>query len=87
MEAEILEVIRGLKNGKVADLQWATSEQLKLLPATGLRCIAGLLTNILIEGEVPSSMKAGYKLPLLKPGKDSMEMTNYRGITFTSIYN
>ncbi len=86
-ELEVCKVINSLRNGKAADLQGATSEQLKMLPAAGHQCIAKILTEFIKNGKVPCEMKAGFKIPLPKPGKDITEMANYRGITITSIYN
>ena len=47
--------------------------------------LTGIFNGIFRERKVPKTLKTAYKLMIPKPGKDSRDMDNYRGITIAPI--
>ncbi len=83
--AEVMDIIRNMSAGKAADQNGLTAEQLKLAPSLLAEPLSMIIQKILEDTEVPKNLKAGYKIPLPKPGKDPLDRNNYRGITITPL--
>ena len=57
---------------------------LKHLPDASLLLLLNIFNNIWISGDIPSDWRKAIVIPILKPGKDPTNPTNYRPIALTS---
>ena len=63
-------------------------QMLKHLPSEVLNTLLSILNDIWLTGNLPSSWRQSYVVPIPKPGKDTSDPTNYRPIALTScVYN
>ncbi|MCG8048963.1 MAG: reverse transcriptase family protein [Candidatus Thiodiazotropha endolucinida] len=83
-ESEIGSAIDLLNNGKAPDEYGLSSEHFKAAKPVIVPVLTDLFNQILTEKKVPASFKTGIITPVLKKGKDSKCMGNYRGITISS---
>ncbi|KAK3105653.1 hypothetical protein FSP39_002699 [Pinctada imbricata] len=77
--------IKMLHNKKAKDEFGIVSEHIKTAGEAILQPIASIFTSIMHLKHVPSDFKSGILHPIHKKGKDPANVTNYRGITVTSI--
>ncbi|KAK3101100.1 hypothetical protein FSP39_000927 [Pinctada imbricata] len=82
---EVACAIKMLHNKKAKDEFGIVSEHIKTAGEAILQPIASIFTSIMHLKHVPSDFKSGILHPIHKKGKDPANVTNYRGITVTSI--
>ena len=56
----------------------------KLLPDEGKKTVLKIFNHFWTKGEIPQKFKHAIVTPILKPGKNAKEPTNYRPISLTS---
>lgn len=83
-ESEVGSAIDQLNNGKAPDEYGLSSEHFKAAKSVIVPVLTDLFNQIFTEKKVPASFKTGIITPVLKKGKDSKCMENYRGITVSS---
>ena len=59
-------------------------QMLKNLPSEVLKTFLGVLNDIWLTGNFPSTWRQSYVVPVPKPCKDTSNPTNYRPIALTS---
>jgi potassium voltage-gated channel Eag-related subfamily H protein 8 len=59
-------------------------QMLKHLPENSLKCLLSIFNKIWKSGNFPKSWKKATIIPILKPGKDHSDPSNYRPIALTS---
>ena len=83
---EVINVCRGLKNGKAQDHCGLTYEHFKYAGANVYELLAMLFNNIVMSEQYPGLLKKGLAVPLFKGGeKDPLERNDFRGITIQSV--
>ncbi|XP_053376405.1 uncharacterized protein LOC128547494 [Mercenaria mercenaria] len=85
-ESEVGIAIDQLNNGKALDEYGLSAEHFKASKPVIVPVITDLFNQILAEKKVPATFKTGIITPVLKKGKDSKCMENYRGITVSSVF-
>ena len=83
-EAEVGTAIDNLNCGKALDEYGLVAEHFKAAKPAIVPVITELFNKILSEKKVPSTFKTGVITFVLKKGKDSKCMENYRGITVSA---
>ena len=73
-----------MNNGKAFDQYGLSSEHFKAAKPAIVPTITKLFYLIISEKRVPASFKTGIITPVLKKGKDSKHMGNYKGITVSA---
>jgi hypothetical protein len=68
---EIQEVIKTLKNRKVAGFDGIYPEFIKHLGPIGLNSLRSFFNDILLRGKIPPEFKKAKVIAILKPGKPS----------------
>ena len=76
-----------LNRGKCPDAYSVTAEHIYYGGPEVMNCVKMLISIILFNKEVPSSMKLDILNPIFKNKGSSKESQNYRGITITLILN
>ena len=85
-EAEVGTAIDELNSGKSLDEYGLASEHFKAAKPAIVPIVTRLFNSIISERKVPESFKTGIITPVLKKGKDSKSMENYRGITVSATF-
>ena len=75
-----------LNNGKSLDEYGLASEHFKAAKPAIVPVVTRLFNAIISEKKVPKTFKTGIITPVLKKGKDSKCMGNYRGITVSATF-
>lgn len=83
--ADVARAIKNLNSGKAQDLYSIQAEHFKYGGPALIQVTTKIINSIFQQCHIPRSTKTGYKLPIPKRGKDTLEMTNHRGITITAI--
>ena len=86
---ELHDIISTLKSNKAEDKEGLRAEHLKLLTNSkiALKYLAATINQIFKNCTLPCTIKAAYKTPVPKAGKNPLMTDNYRGITITSIFS
>lgn len=74
-----------LRSGKAADELGSTAEHFKNSPSIVVEFLTNCFNAIIKEKQTPEVFKTGIVPSVLKKGKNSMSMDNYRGITVTQV--
>ena len=82
---EVEQIIKRLNRNKSPDIEGVTAEHLIHATIEPITILTGIINQILKTGNCPKSCKDGFKIPIPKAGKDPQHLTNYRGITITSL--
>ncbi|MCW4346819.1 MAG: reverse transcriptase family protein [Candidatus Thiodiazotropha endolucinida] len=85
-EADVEKAMNQLNNGKSADEYGLSAEHFKAGKRELTPVITNIFNKILCDKEIPPTFKTGLITPVLKKGKDSKLLENYRGITVTSTF-
>ena len=85
-ETEVGVAIDQLNSGKALDEYGLSSEHFKAAKPVIVPTVTKLFNSILLEKKVPANFKTGIITPVLKKGKDSKSMENYRGITVSATF-
>ena len=85
-EADVGTAIDELDSGKSLDEYGLASEHFKAAKPAILPIVTRLFNSIISERKVPESFKTGIITPVLKKGKDSKSMENYRGSTVSATF-
>ena len=85
-EVDIEKVINKLHNGKSPDEYGISAEHFKAGKSELVPVITKIFNHILDTKKIPAVFKTGVITPVLKKGKDSKLLENYRGITVTAIF-
>ena len=85
-EVDIEKVINKLRNGKSPDEYGISAEHFKAGKSELVPVITKIFNHILDTKKIPAVFKTGVITPVLKKGKDSKLLENYRGITVTAIF-
>ena len=85
-ESEIEKAIDKLYNGKSPDEYGIAAEHFKTGKQQIVPIVTKIFNHILETKSIPSAFKTGLITPVLKKGKDSKVLENYRGITATAIF-
>ena len=85
-EVDIEKVINKLHNGKSPDEYGISAEHFKVGKSELVPVITKIFNHILDTKKIPAVFKTGVITPVLKKGKDSKLLENYRGITVTAIF-
>ena len=85
-EAEVGIAIDQLNNEKALDEYGLSSEHFKAANPVIVPTVTKLFNSILLEKKVPANFKTGIITPVLKKGKGSTCMENYRGITVSATF-
>ena len=83
---DIEKVINKLHNGKSPDEYGISAEHFKAGKSELVPVITKIFNHILDTKKIPAVFKTGVITPVLKKGKDSKLLENYRGITVTAIF-
>ena len=83
--AEVLVLIKNLKNNKAAGWDGITAEELKNMGPIGVSALTWLYNSIIHQIDIPLSLKKGLLVPIPKPDKDSSVKDNNRGITLLPV--
>lgn len=84
-ELEVKTSIERLNTGKSADEFGLTAEHLKHAKSAITPVLTRLFNKIKNNHSIPKTFKAGILTPVIKSGKNPMEVKSYRGITVTSV--
>ena len=82
---EVLNIVRSFRLNKAQDVFGLSAEHLKYAPDVLFHVLATLMNSIFCKGHIAPSLKQGIHTPVLKKKKDAILITNYRGITISSI--
>ena len=74
-----------LHSGKAADELGLTAEHFKNSPSIVIIFLTICFNTILKDKQIPDIFKTGIVTPVLKKGKNPMNMDNYRGIAVTPV--
>ena len=85
-EPDIEKVIDKLHNGKSPNEYGISAEHFKAGKPELVPMITKIFNHILDSKKIPAAFKTGIITPVLKKGKDSKLLENYRGITVTAIF-
>ena len=85
-EEDVEKAIDKLNTGKSSDEYGLFSEHFKSGKSEIVPAFTKVFNKILSEKKIPSTFKTGVITPVLKKGKDSKLLENYRGITISSIF-
>ena len=83
--SEIEKIIKRLNRNKSPDMEGITAEHLLYATTEAITVLTDIINQILKAGVCPKSCKDGFKIPIPKTGKDPQQLTNYCGITITSL--
>jgi hypothetical protein len=81
----IQDAIKMLHSGKAADELGLTAEHFKNSPSIVIKFLTICFNTILKDKQIPDIFKTGIVTPVLKKGKNPMNMDNYRGIAVTPV--
>ena len=81
----IQDAIQMLHSGKPANELGLTAEHFKNSPSIDIKFLTICFNTILKDKQIPDIFKTGIVTPVLKKGKNPMNMDNYRGIAVTPV--
>ena len=84
-DKEIRDAVKSLNRGKAPDVYGVAAEHVYYGGQEMLNIIKKLINDILLNHEVPISMKLGILNPIYKNKGSCRESQNYRGITITPV--
>jgi endonuclease/exonuclease/phosphatase family metal-dependent hydrolase len=82
---ETLTAIGKLNTGKAPDPMGLQAEHFRKASSTLAPYLSTLYTAILRQGHIPESLQIGTRIPIPKKDKDTLQPSNYRGITLTAM--